>query len=162
MPSSKRHGKAKIKEWVQAHDIHSIVDVGPGKGGYAQLLGDKYKYTGIEIWEPYVEMWGLKNLYNKIIIGDIAKIKIPESDLIIFGDVLEHMEKKTAYGVLWRGMVACKHVIVSIPIGKNLYGQVHYGNKYENHLSEWSFNEIKEKLRWDMAIEEKDFGIFAL
>ena len=162
MPGSKQHGKKEIKEWVQVQDIHTIVDVGPGKGTYAQLLGNKYEYIGIEIWEPYVEMWELKKLYKEIIIGSVAKVEIPKSDLIIFGDVLEHMDKKVASDVLHKGSVASKHVIVSIPIGENPYGQVHYGNEYEKHLSEWGFDEMKQRLNWEMAIQVKDIGIFAL
>ena len=68
MPSSVKHGKKEIKEWVEKQtDIESIIDVGCGKGTYRELLGSNYYWIGIEIWKPYIEQWGLNKLYDRII-----------------------------------------------------------------------------------------------
>jgi predicted TPR repeat methyltransferase len=46
-----------------------MLDIGCGEGTYAKLFPDA-DWTGIEVWEPYVEAYGLKSLYSKLIIAD--------------------------------------------------------------------------------------------
>lgn len=164
MPGSVKHGKQNIKEFVHSlKDVKTIVDVGPGSGTYAELLGDKYKYIGIEIFEDYIERFDLDSLYEDIIIADIYDIAsdkvFPKGDLIIFGDVLEHLNKRKAQEVLDRALITYKHVVVSIPLGK-YPGAVHYGNIHEKHISTWSFEEVKERGKWELALRAKDIGIF--
>jgi SAM-dependent methyltransferase len=79
---SSPNGKKEIKEWIEKQtDIKTIVDVGPGKGTYAKLLGNKYNWIGIEAWKPYVEKYNLSNLYKEIIISDIKDIReFPKAD----------------------------------------------------------------------------------
>jgi hypothetical protein len=49
-------------------------------------------WTAIEIWEPYVEAFGLTQKYDKVIVHDVRRMeKLPDADLYIFGDVPEHM-----------------------------------------------------------------------
>ena len=39
----------------------TILDVGCGQGDYADLLGEHFgKFDAVEIWEPYIEQFNLK------------------------------------------------------------------------------------------------------
>ena len=156
MPGSRIQGKEEIKEWFSKQKgIRTIVDVGAGSGTYPKLLGPTYIYKAIEIFEPYIKMWGLKDYYSEIIIGDVCDVKWPTGDCIIFGDVLEHIQKDKAKKVLQKALDTFTYVIVSIPVSKYeneiQYGMVHYDNQYESHISGWTFLEMKNFYPWSIA-----------
>lgn len=168
MPGSRVQGKQEIKDWVYGHDdIDHIVDVGPGSATYSKLLGKDYDYVGIEIWAPYIVQWNLKKYYKKVIVADVRHVKFPPGDLIIFGDILEHLEKIDAEEVLWKALELYPHVVVSVPLsdkrGEVTYGQEHYGNWFESHKAGWTFEEFSKLAKWDMAkiINKNKIGVFA-
>lgn len=151
MPSSVDIGKDLIRAWVQSRDdIQRILDFGPGMGTYRRLLGPGYDWTGIEVWEPYVGRYDLGALYNRILVGDLRTVEWPDADLLIFGDVLEHLPKEDAVAVIERSK-AYPHLIVSIPLGEWPQGPWE-GNTHEAHLSTWSFEELVTLLEPEAAI----------
>lgn len=164
MPGSRIDGKKESKEWVEKQtDIESIIDVGCGNATYPKLLGKKYRYIGIEIWAPYIKQWELEKYYDEIIIGDIRHIKLPNADLIIFGDILEHVPKKDALEVIRNARKRFKHMVISCPLSKHeeIYpGEIHYGNWFEKHISGWTYIELKKLARWDLALNIKGMGVF--
>ncbi len=163
MPSSSKHGKNLIKDWLDKQkDIKTIVDVGCGQATYPKLLGDKYKYIGIEIWAPYIKQWELEKYYKYIIIGDIRYVIAPPADCIIFGDILEHLNRADAIDVLYNANLNYPHVIVSIPLIESNYqiGKDHYGNWFERHQSEWEFEDLAKRINWDYQVNEKGMGIY--
>ncbi|WP_375499376.1 methyltransferase domain-containing protein [uncultured Jatrophihabitans sp.] len=123
----------------------SVLDIGPGVGTYAKLLRDLpvSRIVGLEAWEPYVTTYRLGEYYDELIIGDARTTELPAADIVILGDVVEHMTR--AEGVeLWRrcAVAARRAVYLSIPI-------VHYpqdeieGNPYEVHVEEdWSHDDV--------------------
>ncbi len=161
MPCSEHFGKDIIKKWLDSRkDIKTIVDVGPGQGTYPKILGPKYKYTGIEIWAPYIDEFNLHDLYDKLIIADVRYVVWPRGDCVIFGDVLEHLVKEDAIKVLKVAEKKYNHVVISVPIGLYMQGGSH-GNKYEAHLSSWEFEELQSLFK-DYKVKEKieHIGIF--
>lgn len=163
MPGSVINCKAEIKDWIlKRTDIFNIVDVGAGSGTYFELLAYNkiYKWTAVEIFQPYVKKFNLSGKYNKVIVGDISKINLPDGDLIIFGDVLEHLEKEEALRVLNKALGKYKHVVVSIPIdGRS--SKIHFGNEYEAHLSKWTYEEFCVITDWNLTLSSKGIGGFA-
>ena len=123
----------------------SVLDIGPGVGTYAKLLRDLplAGIVGLEAWEPYVSTYRLTDHYDEIVIGDARTTPLPPADVVILGDVVEHMTR--AEGVeLWRrcAVAARRAVYLSIPI-------VHYpqdeieGNPFEIHVEEdWSHADV--------------------
>lgn len=145
MSVSSPKGKKEILEWFRdREDIKTIVDLGPGSGTYPKLLGkEKYTWKAVEIWGPYVEMFGLNDLYEEIRIGDIRYMDIPEGDCVIFGDVVEHMEKDDAIKTFLKIEKLFPHAVLSIPINSHTQ-YVHEGNVFEKHLSVWTEEEIEK------------------
>jgi len=165
MPGSRINGKDKIKEFINQKVIYTIVDVGPGEGTYAKLLGPSYKYIGIEIWEPYIKQFKLDEMYSEIIVADVTQLPdLPKGDCIIFGDVLEHIDKFYALNLLLKAEANYKHMIVSLPISEDgaiVPGKIHYGNKHEAHISAWTWEQCKELFKnWEVQIESKGIGVF--
>ena len=168
MPGSAEQGKAEIKEWVNGRsDIKTIIDVGCGSGTYRNLIGKgNYIWQGIEIFAPYIQRFNLLDLYDEIHIGDIYDFAsnvieggLPEGDLIILGDVLEHLEKEKALFVLNAVLDKYPHVVLSIPVDGRP-SMIHYGNEHEAHLSIWTYEELVKVASWDKSFSSKGLGIF--
>ena len=152
MPASTPLGKDLIQKWFKTQkNIKSIVDIGPGEGTYFKLLGKKYYWTGIEIWQENIDKYKLEKKYNKIINDDFSKMPgLPIADCIILGDVVEHLEKYIAYNLLRRIINQYPHVVISIPIGEYVQGPLD-GNPYEEHKSYWTYEEIEDLTSWRMT-----------
>ena len=145
---SSAEGKPWIKERIgllASAGPLDIVDVGPGVGTYARLLAgpDVKRIVGIEVWEPYVHTYRLHDYYDELIIGDVRTAAIPATDVVILGDVAEHMTAAEALDVWQRCAEAARRAVyLSIPI-------VHYpqqpieDNPYEVHIEEdWSHDKV--------------------
>ena len=166
MPGSTRHGKKEIRDWVESQDIKSIVDVGCGSGTYYRLLGSKYKWIGLDIWGPYIDQFKLRDLYDEVHIGEAGIVdwsKLP-ADLVIFGDVLEHMKKDDAIKTLLEASVYYPHVVVSIPLSDDLKfdSQMHYNNPYEKHVSFWKYEEMAKLLPWERKGRVNNIGVYMI
>ena len=144
MPFSSERGKALIQSIVKRIRPKHALDIGCGSGTYAKLFPDAI-WDGVEVWEPYVQQYGLEGLYRTLWIEDARDWDIHlHWDAAIAGDVLEHMTKEEAQALLAKLRERCDYVIVSIPIGH--YPQDEYeGNPYERHVKDnWSDAEVRE------------------
>ena len=126
--------KDEIKEWIfENFDINStILDVGAGSGTYYNLLHNNFKNIDcVEVYEPNIEYNDLNNKYRNVYNINILDFKYDWYDLIIFGDILEHLTIEDAQKVLKFALERCKNVIVAVPY---MYVQNANENKYEEHL----------------------------
>ena len=144
--TSSSDGKKETAEWIIEKDIRTVLDVGAGSGTYAKLLEDNFimveKIDAIEIWEPYIEYNDLRSKYSNVFSDDVRNWNDFNYDLVILGDVLEHMTKEEAMSVWSRVSQMAKHAIISIPIINYPQGHEH-GNPYEEHVKEdWSTDEV--------------------
>lgn len=97
-----------------------ILDIGAGQGKYRVIFADYPTMDAVEIFAPYVEQNMLHELYNTVYIGDAAEIMgiMPEGahwDVIILGDVLEHLEYKRALKLLLSLERVCTEYFVVVP-----------------------------------------------
>lgn len=142
MASSYNDFKEEIKEYIQNKfntDI-SILDVGAGSGTYQELLSDYKNIDAVEVFEPNIEKYKLREKYRNVINADIRGLMYQDYDLIIFGDVLEHLEVSEAKETLAYAYNHSKEVIVAVPY---LYKQgIEYDNVYEIHKQDDLTNEL--------------------
>jgi predicted TPR repeat methyltransferase len=142
MPWSSSEGKDWILQRVREIQPSSVLDIGPGSGTYAKLLrpvlDPGVKFHALEIHEPYVERFGLLELYDRVEVADAREAKFPRLDVVILGDVLEHMTLTEAEDVWFKARAAAKlAVFLSIPIVE--YPQdASEGNDHEAHVQTWS------------------------
>lgn len=128
------YGKQLIVHWVKDHFLRgsTCLDVGACDGKWFELLGDYLKMDACEIYQPNIQKYKLADRYNRVYWGDIADLKYEHYDLIIFGDVIEHMYVGKAQKVLSYANEHCNDLIIAVPY---LYEQSEiYGNKWEKHL----------------------------
>ncbi|MET3806543.1 hypothetical protein ABIB25_003559 [Nakamurella sp. UYEF19] len=145
---SSQEGKGWVKERVSALAADgplAVLDVGPGVGTYAKLLaGPAVSHLlGIEIYAPYVETYRLREYYDEIVIGDIREVDLPPVDVVILGDVAEHMTEAEALDVWERSAAAARRAVyLSIPIIHYPQGEIE-GNEHEHHVvDDWDHDKV--------------------
>lgn len=127
-------GKADVVEYIKAHFLpgSTCLDVGACDGKWYDLLGDYLVMDAVEVFQPNITCHNLKDKYRRVFGTDIANLSYVSYDLIIFGDVIEHMTVDKAQRVLGYARNRCRDMIIGVPW---LYPQGEiYGNPYEIHL----------------------------
>jgi cyclopropane fatty-acyl-phospholipid synthase-like methyltransferase len=155
MSFSLKSGKAETLAWVQANEssIRTIVDIGAGSGTYIRLIKEEAQccvdatWIGVEIWKPYIEEFKLESRYTQILNQDIRTVDWTtlNPDVVIAGDVLEHMTKDDAVALVDRILAVARTLIVSIPIRYMPQDEHAYENPHEAHIKDdWSHDEVME------------------
>ena len=99
MPFSSNSGK----NYITSLNLQGkkIVDIGAGSGTYRKLFPNLgTHWTAVEIWQPYVEKYGLADLYDQVICQDARELDYSSFDIAFVGDVLEHMTSDEAKELL--------------------------------------------------------------
>lgn len=106
-----------------------ILDVGAGWGKYRDLLPEYPKMDACEVWGPYVAEELLSSRYKTLWHCDVLDMldDLPRFDLVIFGDVLEHLKRPDAQRVIR----TCRNAVVVVPF-RYPQGEEE-GNPYEYH-----------------------------
>lgn len=138
MPYSARENDADVVQFVKDHNIKWVLDIGAGSGTYGHLLAPLVeRIEAVEVWEPYIDQFNLRSLYYRVSNVDVREITEEEFgnfDLVVFGDILEHMSKEEALAV-WERASEAKYGLISVPIIHYPQG-VEFGNPYEVHVQE--------------------------
>jgi glycosyltransferase involved in cell wall biosynthesis len=166
MPYSSESGKSFVRYIFGKVKSDRILDVGCGSGTYAKMFLDKH-FTGIEVWGPYVEQFGLNGFYKELYLEDARTIEWDvvgsdgKFDIAILGDILEHMTEEEAKSLFDNVRKYANTVIVSIPIGH--YPQDEFqGNPYEKHVTDnWSVEDVHRVFgKPDFGRQDKEIGVF--
>ena len=134
MGTSYKYFKKDVRNYIidNFKDDIEILDVGSGEGTYYELLKDYFaNIDGVEVYAPNIEKYELEKKYRHIYNKDIREFKYKRYDLVIFGDILEHLETEEAQRVLEYAREHSLEIIVAVPY---MYEQGEVGgNKYEIH-----------------------------
>ena len=121
-----------------------ILDVGAGEGTWLPYLQDYFtNIEAIEIFKPNIINFDLENRYKKVYNADINGFEYDFYDIIIFGDVIEHLDTKVAQNVLKYAYTRCKEMIVAVPY-LNPQG-IEEENIYEIHKQDDLTDEIMKE-----------------
>jgi len=137
-----------------------VLDIGVGFGRWGMLVREfcdvwfgrvfrsdwKVWIEGVEGFSQNIDDYH-RFFYNRIRVADFQDIYselIDRWNVIIFGDVLEHFEKKEAIEILNWALSNSDYVLVNIPLGENWEQNEMYGNILEKHLSTWSLDDFKQ------------------
>lgn len=147
MPYSDPENKDWTVEQILLDPPQTVLDVGAGAGVYAELLCPRVAgihMTALEPWLPYVWDFHLLTKYDAVSMRDVRVVEHFDYDLVIFGDVLEHMPKDDAVAVWEKVSKQAKRALISIPIIHFPQGEEH-GNPYEVHVKDdWTVDEVLE------------------
>jgi 2-polyprenyl-3-methyl-5-hydroxy-6-metoxy-1,4-benzoquinol methylase len=126
--------KKDIKEYLKNKYTGNvrILDVGAGCGTYYDLLHDYFRYIdAVEVFKPNIENYNLTQKYHKVFNINIKDFRYDKYDIIIFGDIIEHLDVKEAQEVLKYAYTRCKEMIVAVPY--QLEQGIEEDNIYEIH-----------------------------
>lgn len=113
----------------------SALDIGAGAGIYGELLSDHYFMYALEIFPPTYEYLKKSKHYRYVYLDDIRTFNfINGFDLIIMGDVLEHLSIEDAKKVIEKCSKYCTYLMVAIPYNYK-QGAIN-GNVAEIHLQD--------------------------
>ena len=135
-------GKDIMVTWARKvfNPYSTALDVGACDGKWASLLGDHFTMDAVEIFKPNITKHKLRQKYRKVYNLDICDFEYQWYDLIIFGDVIEHMTVPDARMVLRYAYPRCRDMIIAVPY---LWSQPEiYGNKWEKHIQNDLTDEI--------------------
>ena len=94
----------------------TVLDVGAGEGTYFNYLGDYFKnMDAVEVFKPNIDRYELKNKYREVYNVNIKNFKYPKYDIIIFGDIIEHLKVREAQKVLKYAFKMCDEMIIAVP-----------------------------------------------
>ncbi|WP_327222997.1 class I SAM-dependent methyltransferase [Streptomyces platensis] len=154
MPTSDAEGKDWSLEQFRYHLPNTVTDIGPGEGTYARLFRPEHEgvwWTAVEIHRPYIKKYRLNStktrcMYDEIHIEDVRESEdhLFYRDLVVLGDVVEHLPPEDAVALLRRiEKAGAWNILVSIPIVDAPQGEVD-GNPHEAHLHQWGFDEMND------------------
>lgn len=127
--------------------VRSVIDVGPGCGSWRIFLGPfmpASRWTAIEIHAPYVDRFLLGHHYHGVAVADVRDLDpFPAADLVIFGDVLEHMSYTDANQVWTRARESCRRLVLGIPVRHYPQGAWE-GNDHEAHVTTWDDRQVRD------------------
>lgn len=139
MPGSARRYDLDIQTWVreQFPIEASILDIGAGTGKYRNLLNEFPNVDGVEIFEPYIKRYRLTEMYRDVFHYDAVLLDhgvLRSYDLVILGDVLEHLSVEDARAFLSRIDYDRQTVLIAVPFEYE-QGEVD-GNPHEVHVQD--------------------------
>lgn len=110
-----------------------ILDVGAGAGKYGHMFKDTHHVDAVEVFTPSIAKYNLTTLYKQVFNQDICEFTFTENsyDLVIMGDVLEHLTIEQSHALLSKIADAKISVLVLVPY--NYEQGALYGNDAEIH-----------------------------
>lgn len=141
----------ETKPWIIDRILTSgaryVLDVGAGAGNWADALhaaGYGGQIDALEVWQPYIRDYRLADKYDHVHEGDVRgwpSVAFGTWDVVIFGDVLEHMTEAEAVEV-WRRAATAEHSALAIPVIHYHQGPLN-GNPYEVHVDpDWTHERV--------------------
>lgn len=120
MPRSARRHDAATIAWLGTWlpDGAAILDVGPGAGKWGKHLAPLWPaIDALEVHGPYVEDFGLRRIYRRVMVGDVRRFAFPPGGyaLVVFGDVLEHLPVADAQRVVMAATASGADVLAQVP-----------------------------------------------
>jgi len=117
--------------------IKTVLDVGCGRGMWAGCLrrtNDSATWHAIEVHKPYLEQFKAihDRLYDEIFNVNVLSFDWKQYDMIIFGDILEHLSLEDCQKVLQKAKEHGKYIIMSIPLNAGPHPAEH-GNPHQEH-----------------------------
>jgi SAM-dependent methyltransferase len=161
MAFSSSEGKEFFRDWLnhvaKPLQFKTFLDVGCGAGLYGKIIrevfGKEVRVEGVDIFQPYVNQFKIDEIYDEVFINDIRLIydQFEPRDLIIAGDVLEHLSKKEAIKVVYGLQKRCRFLWAALPLKIGRPWSVGYAqpdheyvvNPAEKHQYDWTGDEIQ-------------------
>ena len=178
MAFSAQEGKGFFKDWLinfaKPLGFTRFLDVGCGAGWYGDIIRETHgldpaKYDpsqavpyvvqldAVEAFVEYIIRYNLKDKYDRIIMEDITRVydEVGDYDLIVMGDVIEHLEMDDAIEVVNGLLPHCRFLWGALPLevgrpwstGYKQCEEEWQENTFNRHMHEWTGKELQEHFK---------------
>lgn len=137
MPYSAGENTEYVKDILTRLNPKTVIDIGPGSGTYGRIVNETISAETmcVEIFSNYVTEFNLNDIYSHVVVADARNYHDYRADLVIAGDVLEHMSSYDMKFLVDKILREAKWLIISIPIIHYPQGHSH-GNEHEAHVQD--------------------------
>jgi predicted TPR repeat methyltransferase len=162
MPTSADIFDSDYQSFINIVKPQKILDIGPGAGKYEKLTREVLhcQIDAVEIDSDYIEKYNLKERYNNIVISDTKEYCLKNSsiryDVVIFGDVLEHMFRSDAMDVLDFMLYRSKYIYCMWP--NNYLQDAYDGHESEAHRSNFTIKDLADHGFDIIYMKKRRFG----
>lgn len=139
--------KRAAMERLSPVPVGGVLDVGAGAGLWrtasAGLPIARRKWVAVEAHRPYVGRFNLSERYDFVRVRDLRSVRYSAYSgwLVLFGDVLEHLGRDDALGVLRRA-ASVATVVVVMPFVPSVSEAQDGGDvEWERHRHVWEWDE---------------------
>ena len=152
LPSNTVAYRAFLQSYLRTNHIRSMIDCGCGDWKVMKLMDlSGIIYTGVDVVSPVIK--SNKRLYEsptvRFLDADVRSIQLPDADLVILKDVLQHWSSGEIARFLARLQKYPRVLVVNTCEGENLNGEIHDGGIRPVDLSQAPFHlQTKELLRY--------------
>ena len=148
MPYSSFIFDRSIEEIIRLLKPETLLDLGAGAGKYGELakkINQSIKLTAVEIEKDYIKNFKLPSIYDEvwnISATDLINPKYYDSnfDVIMIGDIIEHLKKSDGIDLLNFLIYRCRWIILEFP-NRYLQNSVD-GYHSEAHISVWTKDDL--------------------
>lgn len=156
MPHSHYFPTVIMLDHVAKLNPRRVLDVGVGLGKWGFLIRELLDFNDgrldADSWQTEIvgiEAFDYKSplhdwVYDRMIRADVRDVvtDLVGYDLVVMGDVIEHLEKDDGFALLRTLLQQNRNVLVSTPL--HFFEQECAGNELERHLSHWTRNDFRE------------------
>lgn len=152
MPTSASVFDHVTKKMMEICNPNKVLDIGPGAGKYGKMLREIEAERGKHIHkmcveidkEKIIERFNLSSIYDEIINEDASNLarKYPTltGDIVISGDMIEHITKSEGVDLIEYLQYRFKHIFLVIPVDWLSLEWEDY--EHESHISIWRPEDI--------------------
>ena len=129
-------GKDEVCAWIRDHFLPDarILDVGAYDGNWRNRLPEYTNMDAVEVFKPNYDKLKELDIYKNVWFQDAREFHYCHYDLVIFGDIIEHMSPEDAKKMLDYAKPRCRDMIIAVPF-QYVQG-AEYGNPYEVHVQD--------------------------
>lgn len=167
MPESQQSlkGTQMIVDKVLSNPDNAVLDIGCGEGKWGKLFTGKVRLVdGVEVWQPYIDKYNLVSLYDNLLNIDMKDLTFNKKyDIVVLGDVLEHISREDAVVFLDKLKANVDTIYLTLPITVCIQDGNVIGNPFETHHYQWSDKEVRYELGFELLnVSANDNGLVAI